>query len=244
MVDFRKILLALIAGALMLTSVASAANYSCAGTSVTPLIRWEGRAELLGDVVLFCNGDFAPSTARVTVNIRMRLNTNATPRLVGTVAEEDAGLEVTESLLILDEGASGLKGYDDEGNLTPSYLGDQNTFQAVRINDREIEWQGVTLYGGGATNTTKQIRITNVRGNASQFSATGGSVVANISITTPSTVLLINNTDLLVGDVRQGVYMTTESATLKRCEEPTHHHRARDGSPSGVLAAVPRRWPH
>jgi hypothetical protein len=220
MVDFRKLLLALIAGALMLTSVASA-NYGCTATAVTPFVRWEGRAELVGEVRLNCEGDVV-GTDRITVNIRMKLNTNVTSNVVGnlggsTATPNTSGLAITDSVLLLDGGANGWRGYDSAANLDPSYKGDQNVFQAVRITDTEIEWQNVTLYGGAGTNPTRNLRITNVRGNASAFSATGGQIRAYVNITTPSTVSVTNN-DVAVADVRQGVYLTTTSASLKRCE--------------------------
>lgn len=219
MVDFRKLLLALIAGALMLTSVASA-NYGCVATSVTPFVRWEGRAELVGEVRLNCEGDVT-GTDPITVNIRMKLNTNVTSNVVGNVGGTSSGLPITDSLLILDGGASGQIGYDTTTNLVPFYNGTQNIFQAVRITDTEIEWQNVTLYAGAGTNPTRNLRITNVRGNASAFSATGGQITAYVNITTPSTVSVTNN-NLSVADVRQGVYLTTTAAAgLTRCEMPS-----------------------
>ena len=49
MADFRKLLLALIAGALIFGTVASAADFSCQVAGVPTLIRTEGVADYVGD---------------------------------------------------------------------------------------------------------------------------------------------------------------------------------------------------
>ena len=73
MADFRKLLFALIAGALLFTTVASAQfqqPYSCNATAVPTLARSEGIAEMMGDVLLNCSGSVP--TAGILANIRLR----------------------------------------------------------------------------------------------------------------------------------------------------------------------------
>ena len=73
MADFRKLLLALIAGALLFGTVAGAADFSCQVSGVPTLIRSEGVADYVGDVLMNCSGDLPLSaiTNGVTANIRL-----------------------------------------------------------------------------------------------------------------------------------------------------------------------------
>src|SRR6185295_730153 len=61
-------------------NIASAQGLTCAGTAVTPLVRAEGLAERLGDVVLECSGG-APG-AVIKENLTVFLSVNNTNQLL------------------------------------------------------------------------------------------------------------------------------------------------------------------
>jgi len=106
MVDFRKCLLALAVVGLLLGIGSSAANaqtstFSCSATTGVPnIIRSEGITELLGDLVLNCNGGtFTPAGQPIPLqNVQISINTNITSRIVGP-----PGSNISEALLMIDE---------------------------------------------------------------------------------------------------------------------------------------------
>jgi len=107
MADFRKWLIAFAAVALLLslgTSVyaqgTTNAAFNCtANAGVPPLVRAEGVTELVGDLILNCNGGnpTAPGVAIPQSNVQIFLNTNLTSRLYAN--------NVSEALLLIDEPA-------------------------------------------------------------------------------------------------------------------------------------------
>jgi len=201
MADFRKLFLALIAGALLFTAVASAQPYACNANAVPTLGRSEGIAEPTGDVLLVCTGTI-PGTG-ILANIRYRLTQNITTDL-------ESG-STTEALLILDEGADGFRGYG--GTID----GTQNVYQAVRISDDEIEWTGVWLAAPGSAGF-KVIRLTDIRGNA-QAAGDFGTLFATINIVSPTSVP-VDNPVLRVMDTRPGLTFSVSDASYKNCEDP------------------------
>ena len=66
-----------------------------ANVAVPPIVRAEGRAELVGDIVLTCTG--GNPTMAAPVNISIFLNTNITSNLTGPGPDE------TEALILIDE---------------------------------------------------------------------------------------------------------------------------------------------
>ena len=111
MVDFRKWLLASAATALLLGLGSSAfaqgtPAFVCQGTAANPtVVRSEGVAELVGDLVLNCTGGtptaltFAPATPIPLSNVLISLNTNVTSRLTSSIP----GSLITEALLTIDD---------------------------------------------------------------------------------------------------------------------------------------------
>jgi len=99
MVAFRKLfpVLAIVA---FLLGTATTANAQATGAplvcttnaGVPPLVRAEGYTELVGDIVIQCQGG-NPDLA-FAANFQVFLNTNITSRLIGSV---------TEALLMVDE---------------------------------------------------------------------------------------------------------------------------------------------
>ena len=204
MADFRKLFLALIAGALLFTAVASAQPFACNANAVPTLGRSEGIAEPTGDVLLVCTGT-VPATG-ILANIRYRLTQNITSDL-------ESG-STTESLLILDEGADGFRGPVD-----PIIPGQQNIYQAIRISDDEIEWRGVWLAAPGSP-AFKVIRLTNIRGNA-QAAGDFGTLFAVVNIVSPTSVP-VNNPVLRVMDTRPGMLFSVDDEAFKNCVVPDH----------------------
>ena len=105
MVDFRKWFPALAVVAVVLGSAASVSAQvtpalSCTSNAgATPLVRAEGIAELVGDVVLNCTGGTPTAAGAIVpqVNIQVFLNTNITTRLVSD--------PLSEALILIDDPA-------------------------------------------------------------------------------------------------------------------------------------------
>jgi hypothetical protein len=108
MADFRKLLMALALVVLFVaTSVPASAQLTqalqcVANAGVPPIVRAEGLAELVGDLVLNCTGGQPTQNGAVVPgsNVQIFLNTNITSRLL---ANASGGLGWSEALLMLDE---------------------------------------------------------------------------------------------------------------------------------------------
>jgi hypothetical protein len=196
MADFRKWVLVLAVLALA-TSVANA-QIACTATSggVSNLVRAEGLAELTGDILLSCtsaNGlAFTPATA-IQLNFQVFLNTNITSRSYTSTAGAANG---SEALLLLDEPGSA-------GGPVPVL--DINVFQGrLTTQSNSIVWPTVTILHASETlpaGSTRVIRITNVRANATTIpSGTGlpGTIQAFLSTGT-QTVSLSQSTVTVAG---------------------------------------------
>ncbi len=113
MVDFRKWLLALAVVGLLLGVSSSTAyaqvggnSFTCAATAVPNIVRAEGIAELMGDVILNCTGG-TPTVAGLPIplqNVVITIGgTNITSRIVGSTIPGSATYLVSEALLSIDE---------------------------------------------------------------------------------------------------------------------------------------------
>jgi hypothetical protein len=115
MVDFRKWLMAF-AGAALLFGLGSSANaqstaFICNATAGNPhIVRSEGVAELVGDLVLNCTGgSVTPAGQNIPLtNVQISLNTNVTSRLTGGSGSLDS-----EAILAIDEP------FPSPGNVAP-----------------------------------------------------------------------------------------------------------------------------
>ncbi len=205
-----RVVFTLIAGALLLSSSASAQTYQCNGSSVPTLVRAEGLAEIMGDVKLTCSGTIPNPAQGLTANIRMRLTTNITSKVL-----QSGPPIVTEATMVLDSGLAGFKGYSSISPLTAYSDGSQNVYQAVEISNTEVEWQGVVLAGPGGA-PVSEILMTNVRANAS-FVGASASISATINITSPSAVP-INGNLLVVANTRPVTTFSVPSGTGGLCD--------------------------
>ncbi|MCU1336219.1 MAG: hypothetical protein JWO19_1800 [Bryobacterales bacterium] len=105
MADFRRCLYALAFVALLagLTMPASAQPFQCTNsTGVPPIVRAEGYAELVGDLVLDCTGGIPtpPNQLVPQVNIAVNLDTFVSSKITAVVG---TNTEFLESLIIIDE---------------------------------------------------------------------------------------------------------------------------------------------
>jgi hypothetical protein len=235
MVDFRKwfpalAVVALAFGAASTANAQQVAAFSCVGNAgVPPIVRAEGLTELVGDLVLNCNGG-TPTAAAAPVpqaNVQIFLNTNVTSRLTAD--------PWSEALLMIDEpsaaaqrycsvnggcaitgvgGTAGSDGifdgvdYDDAAGTVP------NVYQGRQSGANSIVWLGVPIDPPG-TNATRIIRITNVRANANQLGVSSTliptQIVMYISVT-GTTSVPINNPQQTVAFIQPGLSFSIRQA--------------------------------
>lgn len=238
MVDFRKWFPALAVAAVVLGSAASASaqitpSLSCVSNAgATPLVRAEGIAELVGDVVLNCTGGTPTPVGAIVpqVNIQVFLNTNITSRLVSD--------PLSEALILIDEPAPSQQiacipgttalpvGATASGTTCPvigvggntgvnfKSSGVPNIFQGRNAGTSALQWLGVPIDPPG-TNGTRTIRITNVRANASQLGTSSTLIPTQIQMfisVTPPQSLPLNNPQQTVAFVSPGLTFSLRNA--------------------------------
>jgi hypothetical protein len=227
MADFRKLLLALIAGALIFGTAASAADFSCQVSGVPTLVRSEGVADYVGDVLMTCAGVLPLTDVPNGVVANIRLSFLGQPVIITSKIVSSAARKISEATLVLNNALApdGLTrapiGYFSTGGvLQPQTNGTQNVYQALWLNDQELEWQGVMLSAPGSTNVEVSVRMTNVRINA-QALAVGAPINAQINITSPTSIPIYGNSSVLVANIRQGLLQVSNlGATVKGCDLP------------------------
>ncbi|HHN72988.1 MAG TPA: hypothetical protein ENK13_02760, partial [Thermopetrobacter sp.] len=244
MVTFRKSLL-LLAVIAMMAAVANAQvgvtpAFQCvANAGVPPLVRSEGLAELVGDIVLNCTGGDPTAAGQPVpkVNFRVFLNTTVTSRLLDT--------PWNEALLMIDEPPPGMQRMcQDAGGCNLWGTGAEPGVDYVNGDAYNAEppnvWQGRAVFGNtpGAGNTiewlgvpvdppgtqaVRIIRITNIRANAAEKGVGGGLIpsqlIAFISAT-GTTSIPINNPQQIVAFVQDGLDFSAGSASFLQCEPP------------------------
>lgn len=232
MADFRKLFPAMAGFALMFGAAASAnaqqqvAAFSCIGNAgVPPIVRAEGLTELVGDLVLNCNGGTptASGAAVPQTNVQIFLNTNVTSRL-----QADPW---SEALLMIDEpgpaaqryctvnggcavngvgidvGSDGLADGVDYDQTTSSGGAAPNVFMGRQSGANSLLWQGVPIDPPGTT-ATRIIRITNVRANANQLGVSSTLIPTQIVMfisATGTTSIPINNPQQTVAFIQPGL---------------------------------------
>lgn len=216
MADFRRFILAFAVVALLvgLVPMASAqVGVQCiANAAVPPTLRSEGLTELVGDIVLNCNGG-TPTTAGQTIpqaNITIFLNTQVTSRLLNS-PQSEAVLTVDEPTALQTSAAQTctsitgciaiaagpgavnaleFKGFNAAtGGActvgTAGCTGNPNVFQGS-VAGNSVQFVGIPIDPPGSQ-STRIYRITNVRANATipapGGSGTPGQIIALISAT-------------------------------------------------------------
>jgi hypothetical protein len=252
MVTFRKSLLLLAIVAMMAAAgsaqVGTTPPLTCtANAGVPPIVRAEGLAELVGDVVLQCTGGIPTLLEQPVprVNFRVFLNTTVTSKLLNG--------NWNEALLMVDEPQ-----YDnpatpqDEGNgqrictqiggcTAPLGIGkepgvnykytDYNVWQGVRVTNNvgdpnsgnTVEWLGVPIDPPG-TQAVRIIRITNIRANAAERGIGSGLIPTQLTMfisATGSTGFPITNPTVQVGFIQAGLEFDASGNTnFLQCEYP------------------------
>jgi len=235
MLAFRKWFLAL-ALVILTVAVASAQNvpaFQCvANAGVPPLVRAEGIAELVGDLVLNCTGGIPSGqvngpSAIPLINVQVFLDVNVTSKLLETSNNS------SEALLMIDEpldseqnictgtvGTGSCQNVSKPGNpggvYKPYYTqapvgvwsyNPYNVFQGRVQGANSVAWLGVPIDAPGTT-FTRVVRITNLRGNANMKGVSStlvpSQIIAYISAT-GTTSVPINNPQQTVAWIQTGL---------------------------------------
>ncbi len=248
MADFRKLLYALPAVALIacFTGSASAQSLNCVtATANFETVRVEGWTELVGDILLACtntNIAYAGTTAAIQpADIAVQLPTNITSKILNPGAKQ----QVSEATLMIDDlknpstgvnfprtlcsnsdigGVLGTCAVTGNGSALTTYNGDAthpNMFvgRPGTFTGNTVIFSAVPLDPPAST-LTRYIRITNIRANATTYSL-GSTITALISFQN-TTAVLTNNITVNVGYVQKGLGATVVTAddTYLQCEYP------------------------
>ncbi|MCC6591060.1 MAG: hypothetical protein IT168_30525 [Bryobacterales bacterium] len=233
----------------------------------TPSIRAEGVAELVGDVLLICTGGTPTADGAQVPQVNIQVFSSPSINITSRILGGGGVGSMTEALLFVDEptqanqticggpatgntytvplgsgqqvitGVCGL--LLGTGNGVNTYAGGTNrpnAFQARTAGANSLIWQGVPFDPPG-TNTTRILRITNVRVNASQLgvpagsqasvslvistSASGVSNPIALPITNPAPTVAIAQTSLDFSVVDAVTCLQCESANKSFAGDPT-----------------------
>jgi len=217
MATFRRLALALLATSLLGTGLASAQLFgvvTCVVTSVVPLVRSEGLAELTGDIRAQCTntpGAPIPADPYIVTNFSVALNTNITnTRDFGATAGDGSpapsNTNITDAVLVINENnysdptrTSTLRvdAFDDEVPI-PQY--------GELVSNTRLEWNGARVPqpggnrpDGGNFPPVTQLRWSNIRANVSQLGVAGvdifptTQVIASLSITSNVSISFTQN---------------------------------------------------
>ncbi len=275
MLDFRKSFLTLATLALGASSAFGQLQTSLtcvAQAAGTPSIRAEGVAELVGDVLILCQGG---TPAGATENLRQvnfqiftQPSINITSRLLGTAGTGN----FSEALLFIDEPlendqtlcGSTLYPYSvpvgsgnqvisgncgahsgtgtGVGTYNPNVAGNTviinpgpnqitggttrgNAYQARQISNNSLIWQGIPFDPPG-TLVTRQVRLTNIRVNASQLGVPAGSQAAvqlfistsASGVSNPIAVPITNPTPTVATAQQSLAFSVVDAQTCLQCE--------------------------
>jgi len=252
MVTFRKSLLLLAIVAMMAAAgsaqVGTTPPLTCtANAGVPPIVRAEGLAELVGDVVLQCTGGIPTLLDQPVprVNFRVFLNTTVTSKLLSG--------SWNEALLMIDEpqydnpatpqdegngqrictqvgGCTAPLGIGKEPGINYKYA-DYNVWQGMRVTNNvgdpnsgnTVEWLGVPVDPPG-TQAVRIIRITNIRANAAERGIGSGLIPTQLTMfisATGSTGFPITNPTVQVGFIQAGLdFSASGNVNYLQCEYP------------------------
>jgi len=177
---------------------AAAADFQCTASAAgPPIIRAEGRAELVSDLVLICTGGL-PGTL-ITPNFQVFLNTTITSNILSG--------EITEALLLIDDPVPG------------SQVLNTNLLQAIKVTDNSVIWLAVPIVQPGDAGV-RTIRLTNVRVNAHQLAAGGSAAVQMLVSSSGPPSFPIVNSSQTVAYAQSGMLFAVESADFDQSLAP------------------------
>jgi hypothetical protein len=253
MADFRKWFLAFAVVALLL-GMGSTANaqiglqtpaFNCTANAGNPtIVRAEGLTELVGDMLLNCNGG-TPTLLNAEIplsNVTVFLNTNITSRLVSG--------NISEATLMIDEphppSAQAVPGNSvvlppagsppqilctPQGTSCPEkgtfvgvpsnspYLTQPNVFSGQQNSASSIVFLGVPIDAPG-TAGQRVIRITNIRANAFQLGVSSTLIPTQITMyiaVNGSQQVTINNPTQTVAFIQIGLIASIKGGTFLQC---------------------------
>jgi uncharacterized protein (TIGR03437 family) len=165
---------------------------SCATGAVNTSVHAEGISETLGDILLNCTGG-SPGAA-ITLNLVISLNVGLTNRISSTNA--------TDVSLTIDSGSGPVPA------AVPGLLQSSNS----------VAFNGVsfTVPASGAVS----LRISNLRGNATQGNSFQLPITATLSINGPPAVLVTNANTLSVGVPARGLLASLASTGIRCVGSP------------------------
>lgn len=218
MLDFRKALL-LLAVLAVSAGIVSAQALNCTlNGGAPPLLRAEGVAEEIGQVVIQCTG--GPSTAGGTINFQVFTTLPVTSRLLtwasttppGTPPYTGSG-DLEATLLINDPAPGGV-------------VVGTNAFFGSRVstNPNSIIWNNITFPAPitGSPNNARSFRFVNIRVDASKAPASQTLIPTAVQfyVTVSGTLTLpIQSPFLIVGYVQKSLEVTTgPSSTISQCQ--------------------------
>jgi uncharacterized protein (TIGR03437 family) len=177
---------------LLLSSFGPACSQStplfCLPSAVPTLVRTEGLAERMGDIVLNCSG--GTPGAVINVNLTIFLSVNVTNRL--------ADNNVVDTLLTVDTGSGPVP------SNVPGQLAAPNA----------VAYNGLSFTIPASARLS--LRLTNLRGAANLVGVSGSAPILAFLATNPSTVLTTTSNQVTVGLPSRGL-LATFSSTGVRC---------------------------
>jgi hypothetical protein len=216
-----------------------------ANAPAPPVVRAEGRAELVSDIVLTCTGG-NPSVA-APVNIAIFLNTNITSNLTGPGPDE------TEALTLIDEPMPAptlntSNGFPFVGQVrgTSGVMASGNVFTGLRTaSPNQVVFFGVPVVPPGTG--TRRFRITNLRAVPPVPGVVPATILAFVSISGPISVPIVSPV-LTVGFATNGLNFTHMPAgsglNLKFTEMFASAFKKRiENTGAGPLTAVKQNQP-
>ncbi len=243
------LILVLFLGASSFVRAQNAPAFACTANGITHLIRAEGEAEQIGDLILNCTGGAPTGAGQVvpSANITLYFNTNETSHLTAA--------SVSEALLLIDEphsgrssspalfpcgatgsndNGSGVCSITSDGTPTDTYngsAGHPNAFQAQPSGVNSLSWNNVPLDPPGV-GATRILRFTNMRVAASLLGAgPASSVVAFIQVN-GSVQVAVNNPQQTAGFLQTALTNSKSTpATLSQCLEANPGIAASSGGP-------------
>ena len=169
---------------------------SCSSNAVPPIVRSEGLAEIVGDVILSCSTIGLPSSeSYLKFNLSLALNVNVTNN-----RDFGAGANFTDAVLVTQENLGNPTTESEFGGQDPRFP--LPRYGSLASSNR-LEWNGIDfpIPGGGDPPLPSVItlRITNVRARVNIGSnpalrvEQSSAISAFISMTGPLTVPISNN---------------------------------------------------